>query len=133
MPVPFELSDAVRVAVVTGVFGVLAGLVGRPAYDRLRKNGNGHPGRSSSDMRAEIEFQTRTTLLIEKVTEAVKDGHSSNIEQLTVVAEAIQQAARAIEGVHREVVAHRESVAPVLEKSHDMHRMVKDIHRRRIG
>lgn len=129
------MDATVQVAIVTGICGILAGLLGKTQYDRSRGNGNGsHVGNGQAAVervlaqRSEVEFQTRMTLLIQHLTDAIKEGHETSAEHLAKVSQALDNSAASIREVHKEIVEHREAVTPAMEAALETQHLVRELH-----
>jgi hypothetical protein len=129
------LSDAVQIAVISGVSGILAGWVGVRGVDKVK---NGRHGSTTANgmsvdralaQRAEVEFQAKMTLLMTQLTAAIEKGHDKALTQMTLVSDAICDAANAIKQVHDEIVQHRTESRPAMQTTFDTGRTVKEIQR----
>jgi hypothetical protein len=128
------VSEAVLVAIIAGGCGVLTGIVGKSRYDRERSARTDHTGPAVEKViarRADLEFQTKVTFLLESLTAAIEKGHDRSIGQLALVSEAITESADSVRELHRQIVAHRETVGPSVKAALETHAMVHDLHRSR--
>lgn len=123
------ISEAVTVALVSSVASVLVGWFGRGSADKLKngRNGNGNGTYTPSAeralaARAEVEFQTKMTLLMQQLTAAIEKGNEK-------MADALSDAAAAIKSVHDEIAAHRNETKPAMGAVFDTRRVVTDIQR----
>lgn len=133
------MTDPVLIAIISTV-GMAAGGLAKTGVDRLRNNGadrrhapstgngNGNGIESVIARRAEVEFQTRMTLVMSQLTDAITKGHDKTIEQMTRVGEGIADAAGAMREVHAEIVGHRECMEPVIAASLETARLVRELH-----
>lgn len=125
------MTEAVLIALITAAGGAITGVLGTRGYDKFVKNGRhgSHGIEHVISQRAAVEFQTRMTLLMERLTAAIEKGHDKALVQMDKVAASINDAAGAIRGVHEEIVQHRVETAPAVQASFETHRLVKEIHR----
>lgn len=128
------MTDAVVVALITSFGGIVSGAVGKTVFDRSRgkpsSNGNGGSVEAAIARRAEIEFQARTTVLLDRLTAAIEKGHERALSQMQQVSDSIAEAAVAIREVHKEIVGHREAAEPVIQTTAETLRLVRDLHNR---
>lgn len=116
------MSEAVIIALISSVSGMLSGIVGKSTYDKVRNGRNGQHSNGSSvesvlARRAEVEFQTRMTVVMEQL--------STTIERVGGI---MEEAARAIREVHKEIEAHAQATAPATRAVLETHRLVKEMH-----
>lgn len=124
------MTDALTIALITSAGGVLTGILGTRGYDKIRNGRHGSNGNGADKAlaaRAEVEFQTRMTLLMEQLTRAIEKGHDKAVEQMQSVSEAITDAAGAIRQVHEEIVQHRAETKPAVGAVFDVARGVREI------
>lgn len=129
------MQEAVVVALISGVSGILAGVWGRGKYERTTttssSSGNGTEKLETViARRADVEFQTRMTILMEKLTNAIEKGHDKASGQLAMVSEAITEAADTVRELHRQIAAHRSAVDAVAQRTEHTHQLVLDLHSR---
>lgn len=122
------MTDAVMVALITGGSGIVAGVLGVRGYDKVRANGRTNGNGNSQDsvahviaQRAEVEFQTRMTMLMNSLTEAVTKGNAHAAEQLSKAATGIKDAAATMRDVRTEMLDQRDLTS-------ETHKMVGELH-----
>lgn len=129
------VPDAVAVAVITGVCGIIAGAVGARRLDKKHSgqhavNGNGQSAMSRAlAERDETRFQERMTLLVTNLIDALKDANKESAKQFAQVSEAITETVETLREVHQDIIAHREASKPVMTAALETHAMVTQIHR----
>lgn len=130
--------DGTVVAALIGLAGSVFGVLGKMGYDKVNNgrhygsnggNGNGSSIDRAISQRAEVEFQTRMTLLMTQLTAAIEKGHDKALDQMLMVSQAITESAAAIKQVHDEIVAHREQLRPAIGVVFDTKRTVQEIQR----
>lgn len=124
------MTDAVVASLISGASTVV-GVLGKVAYDRMRNtrshspNGNGSIERVIAT-RAEVEFQTRISLLLQQLTAAIEKGHDKSVAQMEAVSVALNNAVQAIRDLHSEIIQQHTIVQPALA---DTHKIVQEINR----
>lgn len=134
------LSDNVLIAIITAAGGIASGVFGKSAVDHFRKPKTAPPPTARSEIasvegiiarRAEIEFQTRMTLMLEKLSEVLETSN----DRMEIVGRSIGESALAIRDVHRELMRHEqraEGATAVLTDTNgivkNIQQIVKDLH-----
>lgn len=122
--------DTVLVGGVLGVAAAIIGALGKAAFDHARhprENGNG--GAAAVKARAEVEFQTRMTVLMENLTNAIERGQSAYLDRVQTLCDSVQEAAGVIHEVHEEIKRGRHIAVTTDVAAVETHRLVKEIHR----
>lgn len=128
------MKEAVVVALISGISGIVAGVWGRGRYGPTPPAARGDHGAPHLETviarRADVEFQTRMTILMEGLTAAIEKGHEKASGQMAVVSEAITEAADAVRELHRQINEYREVASLADHAAVQTHQLVLDLHKR---